>query len=144
MEIRKLGTSTTGKDMHYSAGIIVECKGKYLLLNRVNPPFGFACPAGHIDEGETPQEACLRELKEETGIILGAAEFICEEEIPWNYCVSAEIHYWYLYRGHVESQEVTLQKEEEKSLGWYSVEELKSLSLEKVWEYWFKKVGIIE
>ena len=143
MEIKKIGTSSDGREMHYSAGVIIECKGKYLLLDRINPPFGLACPAGHIDEGEDPKVACLRELREETGITLEDVEFICEEEILWNFCKSAEVHYWYLYKAQVESESVTLEKEGAKSISWYSAEEMKSLNLEKVWEYWLKKLKII-
>ncbi|MFQ6010091.1 MAG: NUDIX hydrolase [Candidatus Aenigmatarchaeota archaeon] len=36
-------------------------------------------PGGHIEANETPDEAILREIKEETGI---DAEFIQKEEIP--------------------------------------------------------------
>ena len=140
---RKTGKSNAGKEMHYSAGIIVECNGKYLLLDRINPPPGFACPAGHIDEGEEPKTAAIRELKEETGINVEELEFICEEEIPWNYCKSVSVHYWYLYRKSINLGNITIDKDEAKSMKWYSVEEIKSIQLEKVWEYWFKKLGII-
>jgi 8-oxo-dGTP pyrophosphatase MutT (NUDIX family) len=143
MEFKKVGKSSDGRDMHYSAGVVIECKGKYLLLDRINPPFGLACPAGHIDEGEDSKVASLREIKEETGITLSDIEFVCEEEIPWNYCKSAEVHYWYLYKASVESESVILEKEGAKSIGWYSVEEMKTLNLEKVWEYWLKKLNII-
>lgn len=44
--------------------------GKFLLIKRGIPPKkGFwGCPSGFIECGETPEEACLRELREETGV----------------------------------------------------------------------------
>lgn len=41
-----------------------------LLIKRANPPFEgmWAAPGGFIDMDETPEEAVLRELQEETGI----------------------------------------------------------------------------
>jgi len=43
---------------------------KFLLIKRGIPPrkgsWGF--PSGFIESGETSEEACLRELKEETGV----------------------------------------------------------------------------
>ena len=43
---------------------------RFLLIKRGIPPkkgmWGF--PSGFIEIGETPEEACLRELKEETGV----------------------------------------------------------------------------
>jgi len=140
----KLGKSSDGREMHYSAGVIVECNGKYLLLDRKNPPPGFACPAGHVDEGEEPKTAAIREVSEETGIELKDVEFICEEEISWNYCKSGtEIHYWYLYKANVVSEDFIFYKEEAKSLAWYTVEEVKKLNLEQVWKYWFEKLKIL-
>lgn len=141
---RKIGISKGGQEMHYSAGIIVKCKDKYLLLDRINIPFGFACLGGHVDEGEESLLAALRELKEETGILAKELKFLAEEEIPWNYCKSASVHYWYLYTTSVENEDFIFDKEEVKSMDWYSLEEIKNLQLEKVWEYWFKKLGILE
>lgn len=139
----KLGKSKDGREMHYSTGVIVECNGKYLMLDRKNPPPGFACPAGHIDEGEEPKVAAIREVFEETGIKLGNIEFVCEEEISWNYCKSATVHYWYLYKADVLSENLVFNEEEEKSLAWYSVDEIKKLNLEEVWKYWFEKLKIL-
>lgn len=139
MEKKKTGKSSDGREMHYSAGVIVECNGKYLMLDRRNPPPGFACPAGHIDEGEEPEVSARREVYEETGIKLGDIEFVCEEEILWNYCKSATVHYWYLYKAKVSSENFILAEKEEKSLAWYTKDEIKKLNLEPVWKYWFEK-----
>lgn len=140
---KKVGKSKDGIEMHYSAGILVECNGKYLLMDRINPPPGFACPAGHIDEGENPKDSALRELQEETGIVVKDIEYVCEEEIPWNYCKSVTVHYWYLYKSSVHSEEVTIEKDEAKSIGWYTPLEMKQMNIEEVWSYWFKKLKII-
>jgi 8-oxo-dGTP diphosphatase len=52
--------------------------GKFLLIKRGIPPKkGFwGCPSGFIECGETPEEACLRELKEEAGVIGRIARLI--------------------------------------------------------------------
>ena len=43
---------------------------KFLLIKRGIPPKKgmWGSPSGFIESGETPEEACLRELKEETGV----------------------------------------------------------------------------
>lgn len=43
---------------------------KFLLIRRGLPPKKgmWGSPSGFIESGETPEEACLRELKEETGV----------------------------------------------------------------------------
>ncbi|MBM3120018.1 MAG: NUDIX hydrolase [Chloroflexi bacterium] len=48
----------------------IAVRGRRLLLIKrgIAPKKGmWACPSGAIEIGETPEEACLRELKEETG-----------------------------------------------------------------------------
>lgn len=140
---KKMGISSDGREMHYSAGVVISCGDKYLLLERMFPPPGFASPAGHVDKGEESKVSALREVLEETGIKIEDAEFLFEEEVPWNYCRSAGVHHWYVYKAQVSSMEINRQEEETKSAGWYTTEEMKNLPLEEVWKYFYEKLGII-
>lgn len=135
----KKGRAKDGGQMHYSVGAIIQQKGKYLLINRAVPPFGFAGIAGHVDENEEPVEALKREVKEESGLTVRKADLLAEEEINGNWCSKGiHVHYWYLFKCTATGK-ITRNIRETKSIKWYTREEIKNLTLEPVWAYWFEK-----
>ena len=48
--------------------IIYDEEKGVVLIERNNPPLGFALPGGFIDTGESAEHAAIREMKEETGL----------------------------------------------------------------------------
>lgn len=48
--------------------IIIEVTGGIVLIERKNPPFGWALPGGFVDYGETLEQAAIREAREETSL----------------------------------------------------------------------------
>jgi 8-oxo-dGTP diphosphatase len=58
--------------------VAFDAKGRLLLIRRGNPPFQgqYALPGGFVDVGETVEDACRRELLEETGVKAGKLTLI--------------------------------------------------------------------
>lgn len=48
--------------------IIIETEGGIVLIERKNPPYGWAIPGGFVDYGESFEDAARREAREETGL----------------------------------------------------------------------------
>jgi 8-oxo-dGTP pyrophosphatase MutT (NUDIX family) len=120
-----------------TTGYVVK-DGKTLLLNHKKLSMWLP-PGGHIDEGELPDEAVLREIKEETGLsavilspkresrrhekgvlFLHQPSHVQLEDIP-NHPQHIDLVY---FCGVKEGAEVLLHEHHE--MRWYSAEELKA------------------
>ncbi|OGE94694.1 MAG: hypothetical protein A3B10_04670 [Candidatus Doudnabacteria bacterium RIFCSPLOWO2_01_FULL_44_21] len=135
-----------------------------LLIERIKPPYGFAPPAGHIDEGESFEEAATRELKEEVGLDTTGIELAIEGRKD-NSCrrEGGSWHYWKIYKVETTG-EVKRSEDETKQARFFTKDELvdlaertqkylaggieqgeweKSPGLEPVWYEWLKELKII-
>jgi ADP-ribose pyrophosphatase YjhB (NUDIX family) len=130
--------------MHKSAGVIIKNQeGKILMLNRANFPFGWACPAGHVEENETPEDAAVREVFEESNLNIKKHKLLTREIVEWNDCKrGGKGHDWFLFETSTWKGELK-NNGESKAIGWFSIKEIKKMELEEVWKYWFEKYNII-
>ena len=102
-----------------SAGVICVHKETkdILLVHQVAGHWGF--PKGHLEPGETPREAALRELYEEVGI---KDVTLREEPIKKTYSfekdgdfIEKTVTY---YVGYVNSKDATIQETEISEIAW--------------------------
>jgi len=107
--------------------LILEKNGKILVERRkkskTTSPGSIITPAGHVNEGETKEEALKREMFEELGIKINNPELIHEADFD---CEEKQKIYWY----KCESYEGDIKSNEAQELLWIDRSEIDILSFQ--------------
>ena len=118
-----------GELRHFSVGAILwrqlddEPERRYCLFRRRTHPIGYyTIPAGHLEMGEDPQAAALREAYEETQLSVVSVELFGEEEIKEECRRGADYHFWYVY--HCRCTGEPRLSDEADVIGWFTRDEI--------------------
>ena len=116
-----------GTYWHESVGVVVVNQEKKMLcLLRKIYPFAYTIPAGHLDAGEQPDNAAIRELQEETGLTFDMLELMSSFDITGDSCRrGCDDHRWHLYRVHVSSAVRVQLSDEASRIKWLTMSEFK-------------------
>lgn len=113
---------------HTSVGVIVWKDSKLLLIERKIYPFGFACPAGHVDNDKTYEDAATRELKEEVGLTAISLKFLLEKTEKLKCTrIGGDWHHWKIFEA-TTTGELKRSPSETKQTMYASLDEIKKLA----------------
>ncbi|KAI8929327.1 NUDIX hydrolase domain-like protein [Entophlyctis helioformis] len=100
---------------------VSSADGQRLLLGRQKrwPPGLFSCIAGFVECAESLEEACMREVYEESGVRLGNVRYHSSQ--PWPF--PSQLMLGCL--GEASNEQVTLHDKELEDAQWFSREEVK-------------------
>ncbi len=123
-----------------TAGCVIKQNGKYLLVQEGLPKaYGlWNMPAGHTNPGETPEEAAVREVREETGYEVELDELISV------FTDGPKLRY--TYTAHIVGGELNFPKDEIMDAKWLTYSELEKLAADgKFRKDWiFKAIKSVE
>ena len=113
---------------HTSVGILVWNNDRLLLIERKKFPFGFAPPAGHVDNAESYKKAAKKELLEEVGLTATRLSLLWEGDKD-NPCrrPGGTWHAWKLYEATTKGT-IKPSQDETKSVGWFTKYEVQTLA----------------
>ena len=108
---------------HIIAGVMIKDRDRYLLVQeKLEKCYGqWNWPAGWVDEGETPEQAAVREAKEEVGLDVELGEKLGE----WHDEEADRTRI--LFAAKKFSGNVTLQESEILGAAWLSKEQMMAL-----------------
>jgi len=125
----------TTQEGHITASGLVIHENKVLLIFHPYIKLWFQ-PGGHIDEGESPVDAAIREVYEETGFVCSSESEIPElididiHEIPANpkKAEGPHLHIDLLYKLKFLRQE---ESTEDISCKWFSFDQVESIRIQR-------------
>ncbi len=124
------------------AAVILN-ENKELLLQQ-KPDKSWSLPAGMIEPGESPGEAVIREVREETGLIVSVERVLGVfggKDFCFTYANGDKVEYTViLCRCRVISRSDTQIDPETESLGYFSKTAMPSLALPYPLQYLFDEV----
>lgn len=101
-----------------SVGVLISNDNRLLLIQRARPPHGWAPPAGHIDGDPSAEVAGIREVREETGLVVSRLEVIHQVTMQ-NACRRGGTwHAWTVCRAVTTSFHLNLNPNETNGALW--------------------------
>ena len=158
------------REIHVTADCLIQSNDKILMVKRKNPPYvgHWEIPGGHVDAGELPIQAALREMKEEVGLDLEIRDFLKEASESFPYPVEVPkpdfllfhelrdhknpekervyYHYWHVYKIKLAWKEAQKAKagDDAAELKWASRKDLKELNISPYAQTLLRKAGYLE
>lgn len=117
---------------------------KVLLLKRIRKENNkylhyYAIPGGGIEEFETKEEACIREIKEETNLLVSINKYLTKEEYEMGIC-----YYFFVnYQGGIPTLG-GIEKELNNKDNYYEIKLIDINSLDNIFIYGIGKSVIKE
>ncbi|WP_218004705.1 NUDIX domain-containing protein [Microtetraspora niveoalba] len=110
-----------------AAGFITDPEGRVLLV-KPNYRDHWGWPGGHVDEGESPEAACGRELREELGLSLPVGPLLVVNWVdPLDDRPIPLVHFLFDCGTLADGDGVVLQEEELDGFGFFTAREADAL-----------------
>lgn len=122
--IQKLKSKNNGVFMKIVTIFIQNNQKEFLIQKRSPQKNGkYGITSGHANPDESPEQAAIREIKEELGISLKKDQL----KLFYTTKEKQETYYLYFLKKEIDLAKLILQKEEVESVKWCTIEEIENL-----------------
>ncbi|MCC3705556.1 NUDIX hydrolase [Rouxiella badensis] len=127
-----VGETSNGIPFHITVAMLFIYDGKILVIKKSDPAYDhkYSVVAGHLENGESPRSALLREVKEELGMTLIDFKFLSKEIGVKDLCrYGLNLHDWYIFYsdGYIDIDSIEFDSSEIESVEWISLHELNNI-----------------
>lgn len=131
--MKLIRTNKNNEIVHTTVCAMFLKDNEILVIQKADPAYKkkFSVVAGHVEQGETIEEALKREVKEEVGLEINKKDFTLIKEFKElkDTCrYGAHVHDWHVYQINIniDIEDIIFDKEEIIALKWMNFEELKN------------------
>lgn len=129
---------------HVAAAALIINQGNILFVERRTHPFGLELPAGHVEHGETIEQAVRREVYEEVGLKISGEILLANIEHPESYCrYGSDVEEWAVFLiEYIEGQDYVGNSEIE-SVTWVPLPKIPTAQLTPPTAFVLEKLGYL-
>ncbi len=134
-----------GEPKHFSVGALIRDGARFLIIKRRVWPYMHGLVAGHVDVGETREQAFIREVREELGVTPFNIQILAHEpHLIGDKCrKGADVHAWTLFGCEVDNMAIVNNSDEAERVLWVSSQEADSLNFSFASGHMLRKIGLI-
>lgn len=110
------------------AGCIIEHGDKILLIRNTYGDGSWSFPGGGVKKNEEPEQAAVREVKEEVGIMINNPTSLGSFLYPWQYRLDTVN----VFMVNVDSENIKINKDEIKEAKWFAKNSISNIELSAV------------
>ena len=135
-----------GDPKHFSVGALIRDGAKFLIIKRRVWPYKYGLPAGHVDVGESREQALVREVGEELGVTPFDVQMLAHESnLVGDKCrKGADVHDWTLFGCAADNSAIVNNSDEAERLLWVSSHEADRLDFAFASGHMLRRVGLIK
>ncbi|NQS92075.1 MAG: NUDIX domain-containing protein [Chloroflexi bacterium] len=115
--------------------LIFNDRNQLLIVQTHKWRGNYTIPGGHVELGERLEKALEREIREETGLVLTNAKYLCHQEFVYDECFWEKKHFIFFdFVCRVDGEDVQLN-DEAQEFAWVDLKDIHTYPIDSYLQY---------